>query len=66
MSIAKRIRSALERTLTAEMWRVNSRLEAEAPIPDATVPPLDELQRVLADLQKRQPWRHAAYFRAEV
>lgn len=58
MNLAERIRVGLKCTLVAEMQRVDRELRAKAPIPDSTAPPLEELQRILADLQKRQPRRH--------
>jgi protein-tyrosine phosphatase len=54
MSIAQRIRGAVERALIVQMERVNQKLVEQAPIPDSTAPPLDELQRILADLRRQK------------
>ncbi|MFD7705677.1 hypothetical protein [Streptomyces sp. NPDC059786] len=57
MSIMDKIRARLEDGFTAELRRVEHELRAKAPIPYSTAPPLEELQKILADLQKRQPRR---------
>ncbi|WP_432130624.1 hypothetical protein [Streptomyces tendae] len=59
MSITERLRTRLEGALAAEMERASRALEEQAPVPDSTVPPLEELERILADLQRRNaPRRH--------
>ena len=62
MSITQRIRDGAERALIVQMEHVNQKLVKQVPIPDSTAPPLDELDRILADLHERQP-RRSVYLR---
>ena len=53
--IADVVRTHVEHALRGEMERVDRELAERAPVPLSSVPPLEELQRILAALQARRP-----------
>jgi hypothetical protein len=63
MSITQRIRAGAERALAVRMERMNQKLVEQAPIPDSAAPSLEELQRILADLQKKQKPRQNLFLK---
>ena len=63
MSIAQRIRDGVERALIVQMGRMNQKLVEQAPIPDRTAPPLDELERILADLRRQRRTGRRAFLK---
>ena len=63
MSIAQRIRDGVERALIVQMGRMNQKLVEQAPIPDSTAPPLDELERILADLRRQRRTGRRAFLK---
>ena len=63
MSITQRIRDGAERALIVQMERVNQKLVKQVPIPDSTAPPLDELERILADLRRQRRTGRRAFLK---
>lgn len=59
-----RIRAATERSVQVQGDRLNRQLEEQRPIARSDAPPLEELQQILADLQKRQS-RRSPYLRTK-
>ena len=61
--IMDRIRAATERSMRVQGEWLNRQMEEQHPIARSDAPPLEELQRILADLQKTRQTRRNIFLK---